>query len=71
MSREDRARARALMQKRIAKRKGCVPRLKGDCGRSSCASRPRFVKSYTVTTGKYAVSNRGQYCRRPRNSGSA
>lgn len=70
MSREVRARARALMQKRLFKRKGCVPRLRSDCGKSACGSRPRFVKNYTITTGKYAVSNRGQYCRRPRNSGT-
>ncbi len=70
MSREARARARALMQKRLSKRKGCIPRLQSDCGKSTCASRPRFVKKYTITSGKYAVTDRGQYCRGKRNSSS-
>jgi len=63
MSREERARSRALMQKRLDKRKGCIPRLKSECGKSRCAGRPVFVKPYAVVSGKYAGANRGQYCR--------
>lgn len=63
MSREERARARVSMQKRLAKRKGCIPRLKSECGKARCAGRPVFVKPYTIVSGKYAGANRGQYCR--------
>ena len=71
MSREERARARRLMQIRLDKRKGCIPRLKSECGKARCAGRPVFVKNYSVVSGKYTGANRGQYCRRPRNSGAA
>jgi hypothetical protein len=63
MSREERARARRLMQVRLDKRKGCIPRLKSECGKARCAGRPVFVKPYSVVSGKYAGANRGQYCR--------
>lgn len=70
MTRAARAQARGVMQKRLAKRKGCIPRLRNDCGRSSCGSRPTFVRNYSIVSGKYNPTDRGQYCRskRKRNS---
>lgn len=64
MSREARSKARAAMLKRLEKRKGCMPRLKSDCGKARCAVRNVFVKSYSITSGKYAPTTRDQYCRK-------
>jgi hypothetical protein len=64
--RAERAKARNVMQKKIAKRGGCAPRLKGDCGKGACLPRKVFVNTYTVASGKYAGTKRDQYCRRGR-----
>jgi hypothetical protein len=57
---------RSERKKREIKRKGCIPQLRSSCGRGRCASRPQFVKGYTIVSGKYAPTDRGQYCRKPK-----
>lgn len=69
MSRAQRAKARMGMRKILAKRGGCAPRLKSDCGKGSCLPRKVFVNAYTVASGRYSGTRRDQYCRRGRAGG--
>ncbi len=55
--------------KKLAKRGGCAPRLKSDCGKGACLPRKVFVNAYTVASGRFSGTRRDQYCRRGRISG--
>jgi len=66
MDRDNRAKARKTLQRRLSKRKGCIPRLSSDCNKGPCAPRIKFVKGYNVASGRFAGTARGQYCRKPR-----
>jgi hypothetical protein len=60
------SRKRTPRQQILKKRGGCIPQTSSACERAPCVPRTVFVKSYKVASGKYANTNRGQYCRRPR-----
>ena len=64
--RATRAKARNVMQKRLAKRGGCAPRTKSECGKGACLPRKVVVNTYTVSSGKYSGTRRDQYCRKGR-----
>ena len=56
---------RSARIKRLAKRNGCIPHTRSSCGRAAgCTTRPNYVSSYTVKSGKYANTKRDHYCRK-------